>query len=85
MERYKLLFGNSTIRLTLDTLKNEYWLYDKLIGMNIAMGVKTEQEAFIQTITYYQKRLTEVKEDYKELYSKVESFVISVKDDFELE
>ena len=43
--------------------------------MNIAMRAKTEQDACIEALLYYQRRLVEVKTEYKILNDKVESFL----------
>lgn len=52
-----------------------FYLYDYVLGMNISMRAKTEQNAFIESLLYYQKKLQEVKRDYKELNEKVQDFV----------
>ncbi len=69
------IFKNETIDLTKPPSKDDFWLYDKTRGMNLAMSAKTEREAFIQALTYYQKRLTEVEKDLKDIETKVEKFV----------
>jgi hypothetical protein len=61
--------------LSLTECTDGYYLYDKVLGMNIAMYAKTEQDACIKALLYYQKRLQEVKADYKTLNDKVESFL----------
>ena len=62
-------------KLSLHECTDGYWLYDYVLGMNISMRAKTEQDAFIESLTYYQKRLAEVKADYQELNNKVQNFV----------
>ena len=52
-----------------------FYLYDYALGMNISMRAKTEQDAFIESLTYYQKRLVEVKTDYQDLNNKVQNFL----------
>jgi hypothetical protein len=52
-----------------------YYLYDYVIEMNISMRAKNEQEALIEGLLYYQKRLKEIKFEYTKLSNKVESFV----------
>ena len=44
-------------------------------GMNIAVRAKTEQEACINALLYYQKRLKEVESDLESLDSKVQDFL----------
>jgi len=75
--KHILIFKNETVTLSKDPNKEDYWLYDKTRGCNLAMRAKTEQEAFIQTITYYQKRLIEVEKEFNSLKDKVDSFVES--------
>lgn len=69
--------------LSLVECSDGYYLYDTVVGMNIAMHTKTEQDACIQALLYYQKRLVEVSTDYKILNDKVESFLsqFEVEDD----
>ena len=52
-----------------------FWLYDKTRGMNLAMSAKTKDDAFIEALSYYQKRLAEVESSYKTLNEKVNLFV----------
>lgn len=62
-------------RFLLSECNDGYWLYDYVLGSNISMRAKTEQDAFIEALTYYQRRLAEVKLDYKELDGKVQNFL----------
>ena len=61
--------------LSLHECSDGYYLYDYIVGMNIGMRAKTEQDAYIEALLYYQKRLVEVKKDYKTLDDKVEGFL----------
>jgi hypothetical protein len=61
--------------LSLHECKDGYYLYDYVVGMNISMRAKTEQDACIKALLYYQKRLVEIKADYKTLNDKVEGFL----------
>jgi hypothetical protein len=68
-----------TIKLT-DTLalsecKDGWWLYDKVVGMNLGIRCKSPGAAFVEALTYYQKRLTLAEENLKSLSEKVERFV----------
>lgn len=76
---------DSIIRLT-DTLSlSEYkdpkngnfgfWLYDETRGMNLAMKAKSERIAFTEALDYYQKRLTTVETDLKDIKNKVDIFI----------
>ena len=64
-----------TDTLTLSKMNDGFWLYDKTMNMNLSMRAKTEQAAFINAITYYQKRLTKIEIEYKEISIKVENFI----------
>lgn len=75
--KHIIIFKNETITLTKDPNKDDFWLYDKTRGMNLAMNAKTEQEAFVLALTYYQKRLSEVEKEFNSLKDKVDSFVES--------
>lgn len=62
-----------------------FWLYDKTRGMNLSMRAKTETEAFVEALTYYQKRLKEVETELSSLQLKVNNFVCQfVEEDNEL-
>jgi len=61
--------------LSLHECTDGYFLYDYVIGMNISMRAKSEQDAYIEALLYYQKRLQEIKLNYKTLNDKVETFV----------
>ena len=69
----RAVFNLDTLSLTECT--TGYYLYDYVLGMNIAMDAKTEQDACIEALLYYQKRLAEVKAEYDTLNNKVESFL----------
>lgn len=52
-----------------------FWLYDETRGMNLSMRAKTSTDAFVEALTYYQKRLTRIEREYASLKTKVEAFV----------
>lgn len=68
------IFKNDTISLV-KTTKEDFWLYDYTRGQNISMRAKTEQDALIEGLMYYQKRLKKVEKEFKSLESKVINFV----------
>jgi len=72
-------------KLTDDLMISEcsdgYWLYDYTRGMNLAMKAKTPEDAFVEAITYYQKRLTKVEGEFNKLNQTVNDFIDSVSDD----
>lgn len=61
--------------LTVSELKTGWWLWDATRGMNLAMGAKTRDAAFVQALTYYQNRLRTVEREHASLKSKVDAFV----------
>ena len=52
-----------------------FWLYDATRGMNLSMRAKTEREAFVEALEYYQTRLSKVEASYKALKERVDAFV----------
>ena len=73
-----------TETLTISECKDGYWLYDKTRGMNLSMRAKTEQDAYVDAITYYQKRCAEIEQKKKKLYDSVNNFVESLSDNDEI-
>lgn len=76
-----LVFKNDTINLSKHPTKDEFWLYDYTRGMNLSMRAKSEQEALIQSLTYYQKRLKEVESEFYTLRAKVDIFIDGILED----
>ena len=70
--------------LSLHECTDGFFLYDYVIGMNISMRAKTEQDAYIEALLYYQKKLVEVKTDYENLNNKVQSFITQFTEDEEI-
>ncbi len=68
-----------TETLTLSECSDGFWLYDKTRGMNLSMRAKTPQDAFVECISYYQRRLNEVESEHRELAAKVDAFVSQFK------
>ena len=64
---------SDTLAITLCT--DGHWLYDKTRGMNLSMRAKTAEDAFVEALTYYQKRLSEYEKAYSCLKSRVDEFV----------
>lgn len=64
-----------TDTLSLSEQRDGWWLWDETRRMNLSMRAKTEQEAFVQALGYYQRRLSEVEKKYYSLQAKVDSFV----------
>ena len=49
--------------------------------MNLSMYAKTKEDAFIEALEYYQKRLAVVEREYAALSKKVETFVDQFRED----
>jgi len=64
-----------TETLTLSECSDGFWLYDETRGMNLSMRAKTPQDAFVECISYYQGRLSEVENEHRKLTAKVDAFV----------
>lgn len=47
--------------LSLTECNNGYWLYDYVVEMNLSMRAKTEQDALIEALMYYQKKISQSK------------------------
>ena len=52
-----------------------FWLYDKTRSMNLSMRAKTSTDAFVEALTYYQRRLSEMEKAYWGLKGQVDLFV----------
>lgn len=72
-----------TDNLTLSECTDGYWLYDYTRGMNLSMSAKTQEDAFIEAITYYQKRLKKVESELNKLNKSVGMFIDLVSEDEE--
>lgn len=64
-----------TDTLTISECVDGYWLYDYSRGMNLSMRAKTETDALVEAITYYQKRTKEIEDKFNNLNKKVNSFL----------
>lgn len=64
-----------TSKLALTECTDGFWLYDETRGMNLAMRAKTEREAFVQALEYYQNRLKDVESAHNCLTKRVNEFV----------
>ena len=72
-----------TDTLTISECNDGFWLYDYTKGMNLAMRAKTERDAFVEAIMYYQKLSTESNKEYKKLKSAIDVFMASVRPESE--
>ena len=60
-----------------------YWLWDDTRGGNLAMRAKSERQAFVETLHYYQERLKDIEQRYSDLKDKVDTFVSQFDEDDE--
>lgn len=67
--------------LTITECTDGFWLYDYTRGMNLAMRAKTEREAFVDALEYYQKRLSDLERAHNCLNKRVNDFVSQFKDE----
>ena len=61
--------------LQISECSDGFWLYDKTRGMNLSIRAKTSDDAFVESLTYYQKQLSNVEKSYWVLQGQVDSFV----------
>lgn len=57
-------------------------LWDETRKMNLAMRAKSEREAFLEALDYYQDRLREVECQHRELKHKVDAFLTSINPEY---
>lgn len=69
----KNVFKTNTLTLTECT--NGYYLWDTVAGFNISIHAKSEQQALIDGLEYYQRYHSKLKKEHKELNDKVENFL----------
>lgn len=69
-----------TDKINLTECTDGFWLYDETRGMNLAMGAKSEREAFVEALEYYQDRLKQVESAHNCLTKRVNEFVSQFKE-----
>lgn len=69
--------------LTITHCTDGHWLWDDVLEFNLAVKAKTEEEAFVEALMYYQKRKVELEDELKDLRAKVDSFLVQFKDEYE--
>jgi hypothetical protein len=68
-----------TETLNMAKYRDGFWLYDKTRGMNLSMRALSETDAFVEALTYYQRRTKEVEAELKALREAVDQFVDTVR------
>lgn len=56
------------------------WLHDHVLGWNLSMRAKTQEDAFVEALMDYQRRLKAVEDAYSSLKSRVDLFVDSFRE-----
>lgn len=79
MSRKPISFTNLSETLNLAECHDGWWLWDDTRGMNLSMKAKTSEVAFVEALTYYQRRLKEVEKELATLNAHVELFVKAVR------
>lgn len=79
----KEIFKNDNFSLS--ECSDGFYLYDYIREMNIAMRAKNEQEAYIEALIYYQKRLSILEYNHRDLQKKVQAFISQFVDENENE
>jgi hypothetical protein len=64
-----------TDRLILTECTDGYYLWDHVAGFNIAIHAKSEQQALIDGLNYYQSYHSKLKKEHKDLNDKVQNFL----------
>ncbi len=77
-----LIFKNSQFSC-IKTLDG-FWIYDKVLKMNISMRAKDEQSACIEALEFYQRKLQESRSRCKLLSSKINTFIAALGIDNEI-
>lgn len=57
-----------------------YWLWDETQKMNLALREKTERDAFVKALHYYQRYLKQVKDERDNLQTKIDAIAALVVD-----
>ena len=52
-----------------------FWLWDSIRRMNLSIRAQTPQDALVEGLMYYQRRLSELETSYREMSDKVSAFV----------
>lgn len=79
----KKIFKNDNFSLS--ECNDGFYLYDYIAKMNIVMRAKNEQEAYMQALLYYQKKLSILKSNHEDLQGKVQTFISQFVDENENE
>ena len=71
--------------LTLLECTDGFWLYDETRSVNLSLRAKTPEIAFVEALTYYQDRLSQMESTYWNLKHRVDDFVMQFTENSEEE
>ena len=57
-----------------------FWLWDKTVGMNLAMGAKTREEAILEALAFHQRVRQNAIKQRNELQTAIDGFLGSLRD-----
>lgn len=66
--------------LSIREMADGWWLWDETRKVNLGMHAKTRDAAFVEALTYYQRRLQAVEANYAALDKKVQAFLDQFKE-----
>lgn len=75
MGRAPISVTDLTSTLSLSECHDGFWLWDEIREMNLSVRAKTRDDAFVEALTYYQDRLSEVECELNDITAKVDAFV----------
>jgi hypothetical protein len=58
-----------------------FWLFDRTQGMNLAMQARSERDAFVQALGYYQRQLSIAKGRLQKLDKAVNNFINEIEEE----
>jgi len=64
--------------LSITECSDGFWLYDTTRGINLSMRAETPQQAYFESLKYYQDRLKTIESELKTLRAKVDTFIDEV-------
>lgn len=67
--------------LTLSECNDGIWLWDDTRRMNLSIRAKSNTDALVKALEYYQKRLMKIEQEHADLKEKVDIFVAQFAED----
>ena len=75
MSRNPISVTDLSETLSISECHDGFWLWDGTREMNLSMRAKTQVDAFVEALGYYQCRLKEVESELRDIRTKVDTFV----------